>query len=240
MRDLGIGPRRRFGAAPGYSPLAAFGADTELWLDAADTGTRYLAAVGGAPAGSTDPCGAWADKSGKLDGGAPRHATQGTASMRPTCTASALAFDGGDNIVTPAFAASAPPNTLAIVGRVTNNGGALVDGSAPRTIVSRGANAATYTVHNGLSLTAGAASPDLSARRAFVAEFNGASSRSFVNNAPQASGNAGALGTSNLSIGGISGDFLVGEVCEVVLVGRLLTAQELAALHAYFQAKWGL
>jgi hypothetical protein len=237
---LGIPWVQLLGGAAPYDPGVTFAPDLELWFDASRPETLWQDTVGGTPSGTTDPVGAWEDLSGKLDAGLPRHATQGTGTSKPARSGSVLTFDGGDRLVTPTFTAQAQVNVVACVANVTNNGGAVCDGAAPRTIVQRGGGVGVYSIHNGASLSAAASSPDLSTRRSFFAVFNGVSSEAYVNNVLQATGNAGVGGTTNISLGGITGDFMTGELCEFLLIGRAITAPERAALQAYFAAKWSL
>jgi hypothetical protein len=70
-----------------------------LWLDASDASTLFQDAAATTPATATsDPVGAWLDKSGNA-----RHATQSTAGSRPTISATAtngkraLAFNGSSS-----------------------------------------------------------------------------------------------------------------------------------------------
>lgn len=236
--------RRVAGGTPPYNPASVFGANLRIWFDFGDTSRLWQDTVGGTPCSANgQPIGAVEDKSGN-----GQHATQATAGAKPTrldvggLMPTQASFDGGDRLLTPTFTSIPQAFTLVIVGNVTNNNGALTDSAAPRTILQRGASVSTLTIHNGVSLTASAVSPDLSVARAFFAEYNGVSaSKSYVNNILQATGSAGTLGCTNLSVGGIPGNLMIGQMGELMLIDRLMTSQERSDLFSnYLQIRWGL
>ena len=93
---MGMSPRLLRPRATGFNPKSITG--LALWLDASDASTLFQDAAATTPATATsDPVGAWLDKSGNA-----RHATQSTAGSRPTISATtqngrkALAFDGSN------------------------------------------------------------------------------------------------------------------------------------------------
>ena len=87
---------RLVNAGSAFTPRSIAG--LALWLDASDPSVLFQDAAATTPATATsDPVGAWLDKSGNA-----RHATQSTAGSRPTISATtqngrkALAFDGSN------------------------------------------------------------------------------------------------------------------------------------------------
>lgn len=98
-----------------------------LWLDASDSSTLFQDAAATTPATATsDPVGAWLDKSGNA-----RHATQSTAASRPTISANTqggkkmLGFDGANGRLTISFPVTAadPVSMIAVARRGATNWG---------------------------------------------------------------------------------------------------------------------
>lgn len=94
-------------SASGFTPRSITG--LALWLDASDASTLFQDAAATTPATATsDPVGAWLDKSGNA-----RHATQSTAGNRPTVSAASLNSRG----------------TVAFAGALSQRLGATVPGT---------------------------------------------------------------------------------------------------------------
>lgn len=220
---------------PPFSPLD-FGADLLAWYDASDAATLWQDA-GVTPALVTEPVGQWDDKSGALN-----HMSM-TGVTRPTRAATGLVFGGTQKIARATITQGIKPQpfTVAAVGFASSNSTSFWDNGAAgsRNLLQRGAAATTAVLFAGATLTA-TGQPDLGVRRGVVAEYNGASSAVRVNDGAPFSGNGGANTIGALSFGGNASALLVGELSEIVIVARLMTAPERASLQAYFAARWSL
>ncbi len=225
---------------PAFTPLAL---SPIVWLDGADGATVWQDTGGTVPAAfDADPIGLWQDKSG-----AGNHVSQATGSAKPArsslATPSSLAFGGTQRMTRSSLTggAQAQPLTVALVGFNVSNSTIFFASSTGGSQISRGTTATTLTANWGAALT-DTSVPDLSGRKAILVEVNGASSRLEVGGVLETTGNAGALTTDRLNVGAsnVGSAFMTGEICEIVVVGRILTVGEKASLQAYFAAKWSV
>lgn len=222
LPGIGVTPFKVGEAAPpAWTPASL--PDLELWLP-----NSFLATIGDA-----QPIAQWDDASGNA-----HHATQATATSRPTARLAAdgkyeADFDGVDDrlIVTPL--ALAQPFTLGLVAKQdVTTGTALyfVDSNtSPQVVFYRTSSA--WRLFAGTALIGPASD---TARHAFVGIYNGASSKIIVDGAETA-GNAGANGYTGVSIGAsfTPGFFCNGQIRDIVLCAGVLAGDDLTNLKDY-------
>lgn len=204
------------------------GSAVTLWLRADD-----LALNDG------DPVSTWADASS-----AGRDVTAaGTA--RPILKKNILnkkpvvRFDGIDDVMIGPGLSTPQPYTVLVVGRITTANTRLWTAGTSTPSILRGASSGQMFMNASLSFQIGTATGlyDL-----YRAQFNGASSVGAFNGIETA-GNAGTqTASASFAIGGttIPSAFLNGDIAEVLVINRTLTADEAAAMEGYLGAKYGL
>jgi hypothetical protein len=198
----------------------------------------------------------WADQSGHGNNFA-----QAVMADQPTVAAgingnATVLFNGTTQFMTSAGQFAVGAKSLAIVFKATSDPGAstfysmllLQDttGACSETLLVNDAGYEPYT----FGVDIGAATPaegianalDLNAH-GFIWTFNGATYTALLDNTPEsvvASGDLGYAGQVT-SIGARNnGSFpFAGQVAEVIVVSRAFTAADEAALHAYFNARYG-
>lgn len=146
---------------------------------------------------------------------------------------SSLVFAGGQKMNSAALTI-AQPNTIIVVGRVTTLSGnpGIIDDQTNRQLGYL-PGGTTYAMDAGATVSGGVTD---TARHAWAWVFNGATSKLYVDSttAPVLSGNAGAgSGTGGLIIGTQSTGFMTGEIAEVIVYSRALSAAELKKVFAY-------
>jgi hypothetical protein len=207
-----------------------------LWLDAADTTTIT------ASSGSVSQ---WNDKSGN-----GRNVSQSNAANQPTtgvATQNGLnVLDFNVDLLQSAAFTQAQPFTAAVVARSTNTGtgnrqAVGNDGTTPTVYENNG----VWRIFAGTELISTTARND--AWHYFSAIFNGSSSNLRLDGTQIASGNAGTNGYSNRRInigsslsGGNPSATWLGQIAEVILFSRVLSADEIAEVETYLANKWGL
>lgn len=231
----------------GFNPASLFANGEEgAWYDPSDLTTVWQDAAGTTPATVGDPVGRIDDKSGNGN-----HATQSTATARPTLQVSGglyyLDFDGVDDWIRTTFSADqAQPNTIATAFKFDISGSHpefLVDGSG----IGRQAFYKSATV---LRMFADSTIDDPSAagvlERVALGHFNGASSLLRMDGVQVVSGNAGSSAWGGVTLGGSSATpplatyELDGRIYGFIGVNRTLTAGEIDDVEAYLAAKSGV
>lgn len=228
----------RFGAAAPFTPTDV--SDLQFWFDAdAITGLS-----------DTDPVAQWDDESGNA-----RHATQATGTAQPTYRTNVLnslpvvRFDGGDFLRYVTTISFAQPNTVFAVAKRTGTGTRqyVFDGGEGGAGTGERHLLALYNTNNaqmwaGAWLDGGASD---TAWHLFRLHYNGGSSTFHRDGSSAASGNAGTHAFENginIGAGRTSGnpDKLDGDVAEILVYSRTLTAQEISDVEGYLTSKWGL
>lgn len=238
--------QRLLGPGGGPPPFTPAALTPLVWLDAGDAATLFADTGGTVQAAVNDPVARWNDKSGNGN-----DLSQATLSSRPTRSASGLTLDGGDRInrtalVGPGTSGGAEPQpmTIAVVGTLGASTNATIASNLSGSACTLQRTAASTTLAGSAgALLQATGAPDMAVRRHVALEANGATSRLYSGGTQVgATGNVGTSAWTGLNIGSNSsgGNFVTGDVCELVLVGRVLTAPEWASLHAYFAAKWAL
>lgn len=218
-----------------------------LWLDASAAGDLYQNSDGTVPAvNAGDPVGYWRDRSGNN-----RHATQATGGSRPVVgtlnSRRALTFDGSNDFLsgTNPFTL-AQPTTWLLVAKANGSIGASVgqnvfDGSTNRQAIFRLAGTDRISAFAGST-----ASVDgtwgTSTQRLVGAEFNGSSSRLFIDGAVSPAVNPGTGSYTYGSVGTFDGSLAQwnGNICELLLFSRALTTAERQRIERYLAARWGI
>lgn len=239
-------PRVLASAPAPFSPLSL--PSPIYWFDANDPATMFLESSGSppgsTPAGDLEGVGAWRDKSGN-----GRHVTQSLLGNRPLRDASlnptVLTPDSNDRLLSSAFTAIAQPFSIVFVSDNQTNLGTFFDhGSAgTRILAQRGASNTLVSMFAGTSLAVTV--PDTTLRRAYLFEYNGASSKvwtvvgsDFVQ--AGATGNAGTNTMADIRLFGNATNFLSAlQMSETFASGAVLTAQQRLDTATYLLAKWG-
>ena len=209
---------------------------TALWLDAEDTSTITL---NGATVSQ------WADKSGN-----GRNAVQATAANQPTTgtrtinSRNALDFDGADDRLTNTTLFVPQPHSVFGVVQDDISSGFRVwwtgDSNAARALIyNTSANervlwAGVSNVANGTATN----NPEL-----WGAEFNGASSKLYINGTGGAAGNSGPNSINGYWVGAENSspsNKWNGLIGEVIVVGSVLSTDNRQKLEGYLAWKWGL
>lgn len=199
----------------------------------------------GAVGSDGDPLGYWGDKSGNA-----RHLTQSTSGARPSVYFDALngypvvRFAGSHWLTTSTWSAESQPLTAFAVARCTDN-------TAQRQIFdghTTGGSRITlfYQTSNRLTLYAGTAVNytvgDVSAFALVAAMFNTTSSVLSVDRICT-NGAGGGNTFSGMHVGSNhngNNEFLIGDIAEILVYGRLLTYAEIAMVENYLIQKYGL
>ncbi len=209
-------------------------AGLSAWYDA----SQEIVADGTAISSSTD-------RSGN-----GRHAVQATGANQPIFKAAiqngrgVYRFDGTNDFLRVAFTRNQPHTAFAVAKVSAVNGGnhqAIIDGnsddSASLMITAGGTILNAFA---GALLATGDAMGLVNFHR-IAAVFNGASSSIQYDAVAADTGNAGASNAGGVSIGGNGGNRAFnGDVGEVVLYSRALSAGEISQVMAYLSTKWGV
>lgn len=151
-----------------------------------------------------------------------------------------MRFDGEDDFLQATGFTLEQPNTIFVVGTQSSSGFEnFVDGTSvtKRHSVYRGGTN-EWGMIAGTGLLGGTADKD---PHVHGAVFNGASSDRRVDGVSVASGDAGATAAEGINLGarydGTAG-FLSGDLAEVLVFDRLLSAAEIEQVEAYLKSKW--
>lgn len=246
MFGFALGPGRGQRRA-GFSPRALFAnGEQGAWFDPSDLASMFQDTAGTVPAAVGAPVARINDKSGRGN-----HAGQVNAAARPLLRQDPggrlyLEFDGvDDRLVSAPFALALPWDRAAALRQAgwTANGRLFANGS--------GATVAGLLVQQGaapaLALFDGAAGPSQSnaaigAAAATYERHAGAASLLAVNQGAFATGNAGTVAASGISIGADPGG---GNPAAIALYGLCIVRASpsdaaVARLRAHFAAKAGI
>jgi hypothetical protein len=244
-------------ASGGFDPRSISG--LAGWWDAADSSTLFDATTGGSSVAPDGGVGRWEDKSGN-----GRHATQGIAGSRPLRKTSqfngrdALLFDGSDDVLyvddfyvnqhtffaVYRSANNANRHTVARKGFQTNVTLEWLMRSTDATTVTHFASAATNA---SAAATAVAGSLRLATGRYDKTQVTcsvngGAESATAFTSDILDTGlriRIGAGFADNLDAGALA-EQLSGEICELLLYNRALSASEVSTVNRYMAGKWGI
>lgn len=188
----------------------------------------------------------WNDRTGR-----GRNVSQGTAADRPAHLATGgpggqpcVQFDGTDDSLTATFTLN-QPEELFWVGRVSRAqvaaGQTLIDGSATNTlrVFCSGADN-TIAAFAGLQLTT--VGPTIRVFHIGNVQYNGASSVHRVDTT-EATGDLGASNAGGIKFGVLGSgvaNFADGDLAEVVLYDRMLTAHERGRQRDQLSRRYGL
>ncbi len=236
-------PRGSSGPAA-FSPLSL--PSPIYWFDAADASTMFLEGTppGTTPADDLDPVGTWRDKTVNA-----RHISQALLGNRPLRDASSspsvLTPDTTDRLFSASFGAIAQPFSIVFVSdNLANNSTFYDHGTAgTRILAQRGATNLLVSMFAGASLSV--AVPDTTVRRAYLFEYNGASSKVFTVVGSDfvqagATGNAGNNTLADLRMFGNTAAFLsANKMSETFANGAVFTAQQRLNTATYLLSKWG-
>lgn len=211
--------------------------------------------------GSNTPTGAvssWTDLSGNAN-----HATQGTGSAQPTCTASqlnnknTLLFDGGDRLNLPSALYTIPNsnNTIFVVSAGTSNTtqqdaiGFAVAGSS-RTLIRYNMdgvqNRLGYKSSSDTNLTNAAkfTTSNVAVYKIISAYRSGTTQSISSNNTLGASNTnaSNAIGIDGAQIGatGAGASMLTGGIAEILIFNFTLSSTEIIQVNRYLSNKWGI
>ena len=239
--------------ASSLNPLSVFGADLVAWYDPNDSANTIITGSG---------VSSLRDKSGN-----GRHLTQSTDANRPTLGTSAsfgnenvMTFNGTSHqLVNASFfdyntvelatiyvaalweANTATSYTIALTNGSTNTFSLAIRMTGTSTAVEANANDGTVRTATTTGLTA-PYGPKL-----ITLKFNGTAVSGFINGQAMATTNVACAGltaaTGKLSIGvagGGAASFMKGKVGKMVFTKNVATAAQDTAMHAYFNASYGL
>lgn len=216
----------------GFNPLLI--PNLALWLDAADASTITLD-------GSSN-VEEWRDKSGNA-----RHSTQASTLLRPAYTTAAvnglnaLTFDASDDLLSCYNAAANPCTWFAVHKWSGANRDTRIGGNSPLSGVSIGISAASSWnmsfVRDGIAwVPSGFAQGTVTRLYRMAYDLSSSSFWTYgggVETLRQTTALTGTLGVAaNLG--------MPGQLCEVVMYERALTAPEIAAVEAYLATKWSV
>jgi len=232
-----------------------------LWLDASDAATLFQDAAATTPATATsDPVGAWLDKSGNA-----RHATQSLAASRPVVgslgSGRGLVFDSNDSLLSLAAMSdiigsfsSSPASTIAFIALNSSGAAGFTMGSDNaangRFLVSNSFDAAGGSFFDVAGSSGGRLSYSLpassqTAASVYVMQRNGASMIVRRNGATIASkadaSQTYSAATARLAIGqaiGLTG--FAGTCSSVLCYPSALSATQYRRLETYLAARWGI
>lgn len=234
-------------AAAAFLPTDIAG--LKVWLDASDIATLFQDSAKTTPVtADTDPVGAWADKSGNTN-----DVKQAVAGSRPAYRTNirnglpALLFDGtADFLKSVAFgAALTQPNTIFVVVYIPSTGGAvflaIVDGivSTNRHLMTRRNSSNQLRIDAGASLDS---TETLDKWVVWSALFNGASSQYWLDGVSEASGNAGTVTLTGLTVGARydgAATWFSSYIAEILVYNANLSTSDRQAVEAYLLVKWG-
>lgn len=234
-------------------------ANLAVWLDASDSGTLFDATSGGSAVAADGAVARWRDKSANaLD------AIQSTANNRPVRKTSIqngrdiLRFDGSNDSLQIASLTLQTYITAFVVSSTTRTGtnlkfwmeqGASIGSNAGFFFNGTYAGAWAFNrssaYHDGPSATnadwigSGWALATLTYDGVGSLYKNG----SFVTNATNsgtARANSNATAALNIGARNQSSLYLTGDIGEIVIYNRVLSANELAAVHAMLNMKWAM
>lgn len=190
----------------------------------------------------TTPVGSWNDLSGNA-----RTLTQGTALNKPALTSAiyngfnGIDFDGSNDHLLNNTGSLSQPSTVFVVVRpdVVTGTKSIVDSNSGAISAIRIFNS-NYELHSGSQLFGGAATAG--ATEIVIGEFNGASSKIFINNGTTAAntGNAGTNARAGIRVGldFTGGAPFDGKVFEVIIYNKILSSTERQQVYDYLNAKW--
>lgn len=203
----------------------------EFWYDGKDASTFSL---------NVNKVIQWDDKSGNA-----RHIPNAVDANRPTWSSvtGRVTFVAASStyLQSAAFGPLTQPNTIFIVAKITGGLGdteAIFDGITDPV--------AFYMLSNSFRINAGTdiqGSATDANDNIHVGEFNGASSKYYINGVLEASGNAGASTLQGVTLGSdrttssLNSD---AEIMEVFGYNKVLSTSDRQALEAYLTSKWGL
>lgn len=252
-----IGAARRYGAAftveeaigdaDGAAPetlsqLFAAG-ETGGWYDPSDLASMWQDSAGTIAAAVNSPVGKINDKSGRGN-----HLTQATAASCPILRQSGslyyLEFDGVDDSIGAAFTAVQPFDRISAIRQISWTADDYVfDGNA------NGGSLGQQVVTPELSLYAGTgwactnAEALVGTDKVVSERFNGASSTLTMNNGSASTGNPGTTANpAGLRMGSAYNGIFNSNVriYGALMIGRTLTASEVATVRNYMAAKSGV
>jgi hypothetical protein len=186
---------------------------------------------------------AWADS-----GPNARNLTQATGTSQPTYRTNVLnghptvRFDGGDSLVSAAFAFAQPATTF-VVGRmsvITGFNQYFVDGLTTN-VQALFATPTTYSTYAGTAIVSDGVSNI--AFRLLCAVVNGAVSRMRTDGGAGTGGNAGTGSYNGVRLGSAgagNATFLTGDIAEVIIYAGVLSPANMNAIGAYLAGKYGV
>ena len=225
----------------------------QLWLDAADSSTLFDSTTGGLPVVGGGKVARWEDKSGNAN-----HATQGTANERPlrktndTNGNDVVLFDGANDWFSLASGLdlSGDVTIFTVIKRNASGINNPVLASQNSLVVY-----ASYWYNDDIIYYT-AASSSVRFISSTVSTDTGVfllesqnhtnkttPSRIFKNGTEVASGSIGTSIETYNSVGfrdKNSGEFMDGEICEIVHYNRELSSQEVLEVRNYLANKWGI
>ena len=218
-------------ATSGFSPLSL--PNLALWLDASDSSTVTL--------DGSNNVSEWRDKSGNL-----RHSTQASTLLRPAYTSAAvnglnaITFDAADDLLSCYNAAANPCTWFAVHKWSGGNRDTRIGGNSPLSGVSIGISAASSWnmsfVRDSIAWVPSGFSQGTGTRLYRMA-YDLSSSSFWTYNGEETLRQTTAL-TGTLGAAANLG--MPGQLCEVVMYERALTAPEIAAVEAYLATKWSV
>lgn len=216
----------------------------QLWLDAADTST--IISSGGSVS-------QWNDKSGKGN-----NVTQGTGSAQPTTGATqngknVLSFDGGDTLNFPSGLFTIPngANTVfAVSKRATEDGTAdgilcFNESGVERYLLGYGAPSGRYYFSSRNAIGSGVTQDSAGANTNFKVVYGRRSGTTLAisqNGATESTNANGAdePGINGGFIGGSASANMTGQIAEILIYNRSLSASERSVVIKYLGSKWGI
>jgi hypothetical protein len=214
--------------------------DLALWLDASDSSTITH---------NSNAISQWSDKSGSGN-----HATQSTATNKPTLTASAqngkpvITFDGTNDYLTSTSLNISQPYSIFAVAKTTIGSGRdyIFDGvtnDSDRSMVALN-KSGTVQVQSSSGVWSNSNINTPTDYFTFSSTYNGTNGLIGINGTTVSNFNTGTRNLSNgLRIGAnwtASGDFLEGNIAELLIVNSTLSTNYRQQIEGYLAHKWGL
>lgn len=191
-----------------------------------------------------DPVATWTDKSASLANVTAAAAARPTYKTNILNSKPVVRFNGSANVMATANSsapASAQPTSMFIVGNFNATNDVMIDAVTNLTHqIDRPTTPGAYRMYAGASLQD---TNDDSSTHVFLFNFNGATSKIWVDGVLTTTGNAGAGALAGVTLGNRGGGgpyFLDGDLAEICIYNSTLSQINRDLVVDYLAARWGI